>query len=119
MIWGGISLTSKTPLVTLSGTLNSEQYIDEVIEPIVVSVAERYGPDFVLMDDNARPHRARIVNDYLHAEGINRMDPWPAVSPDLNPIEHLWDYLGRVVNKPLVVGDRLAQLRVYVDEEWC
>jgi transposase len=49
------------------------------------------------MDDNARPHRAHIVQDYLQQEAIELI-PWPAVSPVLNPIEYLWDYLGRKVN---------------------
>ena len=49
------------------------------------------------MDDNARPHRAHVVNDYLEDNGIERLD-WPPCSPDLNPIEHAWDALQRQIN---------------------
>ncbi|GFV58207.1 transposable element Tcb2 transposase [Trichonephila clavipes] len=48
------------------------------------------------MNDNCRPHRANLVEDFLFEEGIVRME-WPECSPEMNPIEHVWDALGRRV----------------------
>ena len=79
--------------------------------------AAAVGPTFVLMDDNARPHRADIVDDYLENEGIARM-AWPAYSPDLNPIENLWDALGRAVSSCFPPPATLIELETALQEEW-
>jgi transposase len=52
----------------------------------------------MFMDDNARPHRARIVQHFLQQEAVQTI-PWPAMSPDMNPIEHVWDFIGRKINQ--------------------
>ncbi|GFU27970.1 leucine-rich repeats and immunoglobulin-like domains protein 3 [Trichonephila clavipes] len=69
------------------------------------------------MDDNARPHRAAVVDNYLESEGITRM-AWPAYSPDLNPIENLWNALGRAVSSRFPPPATLIELETALQEEW-
>ena len=47
----------------------------------------------LLQQDNARPHLARATTQYLSQANVNIMDDWPALSVDLNPVEHCSDYL--------------------------
>ncbi|GFT96462.1 transposable element Tc3 transposase [Trichonephila clavipes] len=76
------------------------------------------GSEFLFMDDNARPHRANIVDEYLQSEDITRMD-FPAYSPDLNPIEYVWDMLGRRIAARQPPPTCLPELRRALLDEWC
>ncbi len=66
--------------------LNAQRYRDEILRHIVVP--------FIHDHDNARPHVARICTQFLEAENIPVL-AWPAYSPDMSPIEHVWDALDR------------------------
>ncbi|GFV16316.1 transposable element Tcb2 transposase [Trichonephila clavipes] len=84
MVWGGISIGGRTDLhIIRNGTLTVRRYADEILRPYVIPYAVAIGDFFVFQDDNARPHRARLVENMLEAETIQRME-WPAFSPDLN-----------------------------------
>ena len=69
------------------------------------------------MDDNARPHRSRAATAYLHGEAMISV-PWPAMSPDLNPIEHIWDMLGRRIHSREPPVQNIRQLEAALHREW-
>lgn len=117
MIWAGVSLGFRTDLVLVEGFLTANQYRDNILEPIVRPHAARIGENFILMHDNARPHVARTVRHFLEQHNIEVL-PWPAQSPDLNPIEHVWDMLKRrVLNQGLVFQTR-EELFNCLQEQW-
>ncbi|GFX72109.1 transposable element Tcb1 transposase [Trichonephila clavipes] len=83
-VWSGIGHHSRTPLVRIAGTLNSQRYISEVLEPVVLPYLQALGTA-IFQQDNARPHVARIVEKFFVNHQIELL-PWPARSPDLSPI---------------------------------
>ncbi|GFV34045.1 transposable element Tcb1 transposase [Trichonephila clavipes] len=118
MVWAGISLGYRTDLkIFKRGSVTAVRYRVEVLEPIVRLYAAAVGPTFVLMDDNARPHKTGIVDDYLESKGIAHM-AWPAYSPDLNPIENLWDALCRAVSLRFPPPATFIEMETALQEEW-
>ncbi|KFM66508.1 Transposable element Tcb1 transposase, partial [Stegodyphus mimosarum] len=98
MVWGGIGYHSRTPLVRVAGTLNSQRYISELLEPVVLPYLQGLSTAIFHLD-NARHHVARIVQGFFVNRQIELL-PWPARSPDLSPVENMWS----------VVAERLTQI---------
>ncbi|GFX87725.1 transposable element Tc1 transposase [Trichonephila clavipes] len=100
-----------------NGTMTGQRYIDEVLLPHVRLFRGAVGDKFVFMDDNATCHRTLAVPDCLDSDGIQCL-VWPVRSPDLNPIENVWDALGRQVagrNYPPTNKNTLIRA---LTEEW-
>ena len=62
-------------------------------------------------------HTEHTVNDYLQNEAIETMQ-WPAMSPDMNPIEHVWDVIGRKINERDPPCQNIAELSDAFIQEW-
>ena len=115
MVWGGISVRSRTDLVVIDGNLTGQRYINEVLQPVVLPFLHQHQCQY--QDDNARPHRARIVQDFFRQNNVVRID-WPARSPDMSPIEHVWDILGQRVQRRIPAPRTCQTLAAALQEEW-
>lgn len=82
----------KTDLCFIEGSLTGLKYAGNILHSIIQFIAGAVGEVFIFIDDNARFHRARIVNETFESKTIQRMNR-PSLSPDLNPIEHDWNIL--------------------------
>ena len=114
-VWGAISNTDRSQLVWVQGNLTAAQYIQDILQPHVLPLIGT--PGAVFQQDNARPHTARITVAYFNNQNIRAL-PWPSLSPDLSPIEHLWDELDRrlrVRNVPPATPDELFEV---LQEDW-
>ena len=71
----------------------------------------------MFQQDNARPHSARLTMDFLNTNGVNVVN-FQARSLDLNPIEQLWDELGRRLYKRQHRPGSVRELGQALREEW-
>ncbi|GFT89133.1 transposable element Tcb2 transposase [Trichonephila clavipes] len=80
-------------LIVMRGTLTGLRYVDDILRPHVGPFLNGL-PGAIFQQDNARPHTARVAEDYLrHFQTL----PWSARSPDLSPVEHVGDELKRQI----------------------
>ncbi|GFV49552.1 transposable element Tcb1 transposase [Trichonephila clavipes] len=98
-------------------SVTEDRYYEDELLPHVRLFRGAIASDFLFMDDNAQPHQTLAVEDLLEREAITRMN-WPAYSPDLNPIEHVWDALGRHIAARLLHPENTQQLKKMLIKEW-
>ena len=92
-VWGAFRNSAKSPLVQLP--LHNYRY----------------------QDNNATPHRARVVLDFLQQGNVTNMEQ-PPRSSDCNPIEYLWDGLGRAISPMDNPPQNLDELRQALLDKW-
>ena len=116
MVWGAINARFRSNLIILDGTLTARRYIDGILIPLLLPLLrrQRQNQNLIFQQDNARLHSARVTQDFLRQNGVNVMD-WPA---DMNPIEHMWDELGRRVRERPNPPQNLQELGLTLQQEW-
>ncbi|GFT15567.1 transposable element Tc1 transposase [Trichonephila clavipes] len=84
MIWGAISFDSRTPLVIIRGTLTAKRYFDDILSTVLLQYSALFFSK--IMPDHIRQvFLCTILHLVKHFLG----------QPDLSPIQHVWDMMGR------------------------
>ena len=119
MVWGCVSHDCRIDLTTVQGSLTGQAYQTDILESAAIPHFDNHPllTRPILMDDNARPHRSCTVIECLRQNAVSTI-PWPAHRPDLDPIEHLLDILGRKVRAMNPPAQNLAELEAALHIEW-
>nr|CAH7753053.1 unnamed protein product [Callosobruchus chinensis] len=115
--WRNVLFSDESRFGLIPGTMTGAYYLQNIINAIVQPLRNEIGDQLIFMDDNARPHRTRAVQQALENGNIARWE-WSAMSPDMNPIEHVWDYVSRAILNRNNPPRSTQELIVAATEEW-
>lgn len=107
MVWAGFCYTDRTPICFITNKMNGAGYIKLLDEVLLNFLDEIDDDNLIFQQDNAPVHRARVVSNWFDEKNIEAMQ-WPALSPDLNPIENLW---GIISNRIYSNGRQYTSLK--------
>ncbi|KAG2465172.1 TCB1 transposase, partial [Polypterus senegalus] len=117
MFWGCFAASGTGCLESVQGTMKSQDY-QGILERNVLASVRKLGlsrRSWVLQQDNDPKHTAKNTQEWLRGKHWTILK-WPSMSPDLNPIEHLWKELKHAVWKRH--PSNLRQLEQFAHEEW-
>lgn len=124
MIWGCMTFAGVGGLALIEGNMNADQYV-QILDNKLTSTIDALSilPDFpprsdlIFQQDNDPKHTSNKAKTYMTSKGIQTMK-WPAQSPDLNPIEHLWSQLKNSLSNYNEPPKGYHQLWQRVQEQW-
>lgn len=119
LVWGCFAGTVVGDLVKIDGIMRKEQYLQILKNHALPSGLRIIGEPFIFQQDNDPKHTARVCKTFLEEQesrSLLELMVWPPQSPDLSPIEKLWDELDRKAKERLPRSTR--ELWQYLQEAW-
>ena len=119
MVWGCITAEGIGFLTKIEGTMDAELYC-QILRDELMTTLEFYDLDVdkvIFQQDNDPKHTSKKAKSCLQELGLKVLQ-WPAQSPDLNPMEHIWEDLKRRLNKWPMQPTGILELWERVEEEW-
>lgn len=107
-VWGAIWTDGRSRLQVMRVNVTGEVYAGVLQQFLNTSNPPL---NYRFQDDNAPAHRSRRVSNFKEQSGIVSL-PWPSRSPDLNPVEHMWDAMSRRVHEQQILNLRELELRL-------
>ena len=114
MVWGCMSSQGVGDLHFIEGIMNAQMYCNILAKKMIPSL-KVLGRGAVFQHDNDPKHSAKATSAFLKKKRVKVLD-WPSMSPDLNPIEHVWNHLKRHVEQRQ--PSNLHELKDVVITEW-
>lgn len=117
MVWAAISYNGPVSITVLEGKQTAQSY-KTLLEMERSNITEKMqDSNWILQQDNAPIHTARLVKTWLEDEHIVVL-PWPACSPDLNIIENVWGWLVKQIYEGGRQFDSRNQLIEAIKAAW-
>ena len=119
MLWGCFLYSGVGCSCRIEGNMDAKLYA-EILEGEFLQTLDHYSLDkskIIFQQDNDPKHKSRLAMNWFKDNGIELLD-WPPQSPDLNPIEHIWDYLKRKLNAYGNPAEGIHELWERVQTEW-